>query len=192
MKRFLILTVALVASLSAFSQKIAHLDRKTLIEAMPESVAAKAELEARRGQYSTQYQTLQTEYEALATDYQANSKTWAPAITDLKIKAIQQKEQDLSEFEQSATTDLQKLEAELYTPIIEKADKAIADVAKENGITYVIDSGLGVLLYMGGEDILDKVKAKLAIPLTPATPVKPAPTNGAGTPAPAPGMTPKK
>ena len=109
---------------------------------------------------------------------------------DIKVKAIQQKEQDLAEFEQSATADLQKLENDLYTPIVAKAEKAIAEVAKENGITYVIDSGLGVLLYMGGEDLLDKVKTKLGIPLTPATPVKPAPTNGAGTPAP--GMAPKK
>jgi outer membrane protein len=192
MKRFLILTVALVASLSAFSQKIAHLDRAALVKSMPESVAAEAQLAASQNEYKSAYGNLEAEYNTLVQEYQANAETWGKPILEIKVKAIQQKEQALSEFEQTASADLQEQQNILYMPIIEKADKAIADVAKENGITYVIDSGLGVLLYMGGEDIIDKVKTKLAIPLTPATPVKPAPTNGAGTPAPAPGMTPKK
>lgn len=190
MKRFLILTVALVASLSAFSQKIAHLDRAALVKSMPESVDAEAKLAVLQNDYKSAYDNLQAEYDALVADYQANSKNWATALLEIKVKAIQQKEQSLAEFEQTASNDLQNQQNVLYTPIIEKADKAIADVAKEQGITYVIDSGLGVLLYMGGEDLLDKVKTKLGIPLTPVAPVKPAPTNGAGTPAP--GMTPKK
>jgi outer membrane protein len=190
MKRFLILTVALVASLSAFSQKLAHLDRAALVKSMPESVAAEAQLATLQNEYKTAYATLESEYNALVQEYQTYSETWAKPILEVKVKAIQQKEQSLAEFEQTASTDLQEQQNVLYMPIIEKADKAIAEVAKENGITYVIDSGLGVLLYMGGDDILDKVKTKLGIPLTPATPVKPAPGNGAGTPAP--GMTPKK
>ena len=190
MKRFLILTVALVASLSAFSQKIAHLDRAALVKSMPESVAAEAQLAVLQNDYKSAYGNLEAEYNTLVQEYQANAETWGKPILEIKVKAIQQKEQSLAEFEQTASADLQEQQNVLYMPIIEKADKAITDVAKENGITYVIDSGLGVLLYMGGEDILDKVKAKLGISLTPATPVKPAPTNGAGTPAP--GMTPKK
>ena len=190
MKRFLILTVALVASLSAFSQKIAHLDRAALVKSMPESVDAEAKLVVLQNDYKSAYDNLQGEYDALVQEYQTYAETWAKPILEIKVKAIQQKEQSLAEFEQTASNDLQNQQNVLYMPIIEKADKAIADVAKENGITYVIDSGLGVLLYTGGEDLLDKVKTKLAIPLTPATPVKPAPTNGAGTPAP--GMVPKK
>ena len=192
MKRFLILTVALVASLSAFSQKMAHLDRAALVKSMPESVAAEAQLTVLQNDYKTAYANLEAEYNALVQDYQANAETWAKPILEIKVKAIQQKEEALATFEQTASTDLQNQQNVLYTPIIEKTDKAIADVAKENGITYVIDSGLGVLLYAGGEDILDKVKTKLGIPLTPATPVKPAPTNGTGAPAPAPGAAPKK
>lgn len=189
MKRFLILTVALVASLSAFSQKIAHLDRAALVKSMPESVAAEEQLKVLQKQYETAYGEIEAEYNAMVQEYQANSGTWPKSILESKVKAIQQKEQSLSEFEQSASTDLQAQQNILYTPIIEKADKAIADVSKENGITYVIDSGLGVLLYSGGEDLLDKVKTKLGIPLTPATtPTKTPPTNG----VPAPGMTPKK
>jgi outer membrane protein len=59
--------------------------------------------------------------------------------------------------------------------LIEKIGKAIEDVAKEEGYSYVIDASTGVLLYRGGDDLTDKIKAKLGIPLTAPTEVKPTP-----------------
>lgn len=50
---------------------------------------------------------------------------------------------------------------QLVQPLIDKAKKAIEEVAKENGFTYIIDTSSGALLYSGGEDILPLVKKKL-------------------------------
>lgn len=175
MKRFLIFTAAVLLSVSAFSQKIAHLDRAALIKSMPESVEAEAKLMNAKKEYETIYSTYEAEYQQMVNDFQANQSTMPKAVLEIKVKAIQNKEQELMQFEQSASQDLQDQQNTLYTPIIEKADKAIADVAKANGYTYVIDSGLGVLLYAGGDDILDKVKLQLGIPLTPAPAPAPAP-----------------
>jgi outer membrane protein len=53
---------------------------------------------------------------------------------------------------------------ELTSPIIEKARKAVEDVATENSYTYVFNSTEGLLLYATpSDDITDLVKAKLGI-----------------------------
>jgi outer membrane protein len=50
---------------------------------------------------------------------------------------------------------------EKLAPIVEKAQKAINDVAKEKGIAYVFDSSS--LLTATGTDLMVDVKAKLGI-----------------------------
>ncbi len=60
---------------------------------------------------------------------------------------------------------MQRKQAEVMQPIIEKAQNAIKEVAKANGFTYVYDIASGVLLYFSddSEDILPLVKQKLGI-----------------------------
>jgi len=49
-------------------------------------------------------------------------------------------------------------------PIIDKAKKAIDDVAKDGNYTLILDSSVGVVLYsIDGDDILPAVKKKLGI-----------------------------
>ncbi|MGB0177823.1 MAG: OmpH family outer membrane protein, partial [Owenweeksia sp.] len=68
---------------------------------------------------------------------------------------------------QKAQEDLQQKQVELLTPIIEKATKAVQDVAKENGFTYILDSSpsKAVVIFAAdnSEDVMPKVKAKLGI-----------------------------
>ena len=65
----------------------------------------------------------------------------------------------------NAQQDYQTTERELFQPIIDKAKNAIDEVAKENGYTYVIDSGSGALIYFSdtSDDLFDLVKAKLGL-----------------------------
>ena len=77
-------------------------------------------------------------------------------INDLKER--------LDAFEVQATQDLQDKEMKLTAPIIEKARKAVEEVATENGYTYVFNSTEGLLLYATpSDDISDLVKKKLGI-----------------------------
>ncbi len=56
---------------------------------------------------------------------------------------------------------MQKKQAEGLEPIIEKAQKAIEEVAAAKGILYVLDFYGKGLLVKKGEDLYDAVKAKL-------------------------------
>ena len=167
MKKLILMSAVVLMSVVSFAQKIGHIDRTALIKAMPETAEVDKKLENVQKEYATAYQAMEQEYNQMVQEAQANQKTWPEAILQAKVKAIQDKEQQIAQFEQTASEDLQKQQASLYQPIIDKAAKAISDVAKENGFTYIIDSSLGVLLYTGGEDIIELVKAKLAVPAAP-------------------------
>ena len=77
---------------------------------------------------------------------------------------MQELETRIKNFDSSAQEELQAKQEELLTPIINKAKAAIAEVAKENGYTYVFDSAVGALLYQEESDnIFELVKKKLNI-----------------------------
>ena len=55
-------------------------------------------------------------------------------------------------------------EKELLEPILQKARKAIEDVASEGNYTYIFDKSVGSILYAKeSENILEKVKKKLKL-----------------------------
>jgi outer membrane protein len=87
-----------------------------------------------------------------------------PIKLEDKVKALKDLENRIKAYEQQAETYLQEKQEELLKPILDKAKKAIEEVAKENGYNYVFDSGYGLLLYSDeSDDILSLVKKKLGI-----------------------------
>ena len=60
---------------------------------------------------------------------------------------------------------LQQKQGELLQPVFDKAEKAIEEVAKEQGLMYVFDIGTKVVLYKSAQsvDVLPLVKTKLGI-----------------------------
>ena len=61
---------------------------------------------------------------------------------------------------------MQERQSELMKPLVDRAKKAIEEVAKENGYSYIFDTstGVGALLYTPeSDDIMPLVKKKLGI-----------------------------
>jgi outer membrane protein len=73
----------------------------------------------------------------------------------------------LQQFQTNAQQTLQQLNQRLLKPILEKANKAIADVAREGKFTYILDTNAagGTVLYSGPDavDILSLAKKKIGI-----------------------------
>lgn len=161
-------TLTLIAftllSTSIFAQKFGHLNSNELLLAMPERATVEEEVKKYAQQLESQLGIMSKEYQAKVQDYQSKEASMTEAIKKDKIKEITNLEERISEFQQTAQSDLQEREEKLLRPIIDKAKKAIEDVAKENGYTYIFDSGVGVLLYQKDSDnIMPLVKKKLGI-----------------------------
>ena len=86
-------------------------------------------------------------------------------VKQVRQSEIQEMEQRIATFQQTAYTDLQKKQQELVNPVIEKVRKAITDVATENKYTYIFDMSSQVILYTApnSNDITALVKKKLGL-----------------------------
>lgn len=168
-----ILSTILAFSTEAFAQKFGYVDTQELLSAMPERAQAETDIQNYAKELESQLRAMSTEWESKYGEYQAKATTMTDAIKKTKEKEIMDLEARIKEFQATAQDEIANKEKELLQPMIDKAKKAIEDVAKENKYTYVFDSSVGVLLYKPeGDDILPLVKKKLNI-------ITPAPTPGA-------------
>ena len=105
---------------------------------------------------------LQTKYQALQQK-QASGEL-APIEIEKQSAALKAEEAKLGEFENSSQQKIYEKSEELLKPIQDKITKAIKDVAAENNFLYIIDSGMGVVLYADpAADVTKLVKVKLGI-----------------------------
>jgi outer membrane protein len=150
--------------------KFGHIDSQKLLTSLPESEQAQKALEAEGKSLQDQMETMQVEYNNKLNDYMTNeklvpgdSKKWSDIVKADKEKELQDLGKRIQDFQQTAQEQIQKKKEELFKPIIEKVDKAIKEVAKENKFTYVFD--VASLLYFSEEsiDITSMVKTKLIV-----------------------------
>jgi len=168
MKKAITLSIlTLVFSLGIIqAQKIGHINSNELLIAMPERATIETEIQNHAKELETQLLAMQKELETKYQDFQAKEAMMTEAIRDDKIKELTGLEQRLKSFQENAQADLQKKEQSLTEPLITKAKNAIEDVGKENGYTYILDSGIGFILYMDpttAEDVMPLVKKKLGL-----------------------------
>ena len=170
MKKFaLILAFGLMTTASAFAigeagVKLGYVNSQELLSIMPDMVKADADLKAFAKQYQDQLETMGKEFEKKGGDYQTTEKTMSDAVKGVRQKELQDLESRIREYQQTAQEKIGKKKEDLYKPILEKADKAIKEVAKEKGYDYVFDASGGSLLYAKDSDnLMPLVKTKLGI-----------------------------
>lgn len=171
MSKQLILSIAFLFT-TAFSfaqQKIGYINSEELILSMPEAKKADAEISAYAKTFQDQLVTMQKELETKYKAYEAGAKSMSEAMIDVKQKELQDLQGRIQSTQQSAEEKVAAKRQELLKPITEKADKAIQDVAKEKGYTYILDSSTGAIVFATQTDnIIQDVKNKLGIKDTPA------------------------
>lgn len=165
MKKILVVIVALVIAAPTFAQqKFGHIDSAALLELMPEKAKAEKDLEAFAKEFQSALEAMAKEYEGKVAAFQQSEKDMIPTVRNTKVREITELERRIQEFQTQAQEEIAKKEQEVLTPIIEKARKAIDEVAEEKGYTYVFDSSVGVLLYAKDtEDVMADVKTKLGL-----------------------------
>ena len=162
--KHIVLVLATFLSTMAFGQKFGHLNSNELLLAMPERTSVENQIKKYAQDLESQLSAMTNEYQVKVQNFQSNEATMTEAIKKDKIKEITNLEQRINEFQQTAQQDLQAKEESLLKPLIDKAKKAIEEVAKENNYTYIFDSGVGVLLYQrDSDDIMPLVKKKMGL-----------------------------
>lgn len=163
-KVLLTLLVCVGFILSAQAQKFGYLNSNELLAMMPESIEMQEELQTYAKGLESQLSAMQAEYEKKVVEYQQNETSYTDVIKEDKIREIESIQQRVVEFQKNAQQSLSEKEAELFTPIRDRAMKAIDDVAKDGNYTFIFDSGSGSFLYAAeSENVLSLVKSKLGL-----------------------------
>ena len=165
--KILFLSVALMVGATSFAQnlKFGHISTSELLLAMPEREAAQKELQEYAKKLEDQLEIMQVEYNRKIQEYLENQETYSNIIKQTKERELQEIQNRIQEFQMGAQEDLQQKESQLIQPILQKAETAINEVAKERNLIYVFDVSSRVVLYYSesSENILPLVKTKLGI-----------------------------
>jgi outer membrane protein len=145
--------------------KLGHLNFQELVVQMPEYTKANSDMEVFGKQLEDELKKMSAELQKKADEFQKQEPKMAEAIKEMKEKELQDMQSRIQQFQQSAQQNVRKKEEELLKPIYEKAKKAIADVAKENGYSYIFDAGPGspVLYKPESENVTSQVSKKLGV-----------------------------
>jgi len=165
MKKLAILALFGLLTFNTFAQKLGHLDAQEILALMPEREKATEDYQEYAKGLESQLMSMQSLYQSSIQDYQDNEDTYSDLVKQDKISEIQGLEQRIGTFQQSAQESLQRKEVELLSPILEKLQNAINEVAEDGDYTYIFDNSAGgMLLYSkDSENISSLVKKKLGL-----------------------------
>ena len=142
--------------------KVAHINSQALISEMPKVKEAQAQLEKLQKTYATEIEASMKEYQTKLQTYSADAQNQTEVTNQARQKELAGMEQNIQLYQQTAQQDIQKKQAELLKPLVEKAKAAIQKVAKAQGFDYVIDATEGgSLILAGGKDLMAEVKVEL-------------------------------
>lgn len=165
MKKLFTLSVVLLISgaTGLFAQKLAHVNSQEILLQLPAVKTAEAYLLSKQKEAETDMQSLQAEYQNKINEFQQmqQNPNALQTLVESKYNEIMTLEKTMQEFQNNKQVELQELQQQQMTPILEKVKLAISDYGRVNGYTYIFDTSVGVILYEGGEDLTAKVTAEL-------------------------------
>ncbi|MBA4409113.1 MAG: OmpH family outer membrane protein [Bacteroidota bacterium] len=151
---------------NAQTSKFGHIDLQALYQIMPERAAGEKQFLAYQKELEDALGMMQKEAQTKYVEYLAKRDSLSETVRKMKEDDLNAMNDRIQTYQQSAQQQMQTKQAEIFKPMLDKADKAVKDVGAEKGLIYVFDMSSRVILYNSKEslDLLPLVKAKLAIP----------------------------
>jgi outer membrane protein len=163
---FLVSTLFFATATSVQAQKIGHLNSGNMLEKMPDVLVADSVLVLYRKSLSDQIELLQKMFEPRAKQFIQDRKEGklSPAEEKRQGEQLSKEEEQIRREAQDAEQKINAKRQTLLQPIIEKINKAIQAVGKENKYDYIMDTASGSMLFVTeSEDVAPLVKKKLGL-----------------------------
>ena len=167
-KAFIVALVAMLAfggnAMAQKTIKLGHINSNELMQIMPGRDSAQAALQKEVEELQADMEAMKKEYETKVNDYMAKRDQLSELIRKSKESDLQAMGSRIEGFQANAQKLLEERQEALLKPIIDRAKKAIEEVGRENGYTYIFDAGVGAVLYsQDSDDIMPLVKKKLGL-----------------------------
>lgn len=166
LKKILLAVAMLLPMLGASAQstlKIGVVDTNSIIQAHPDTQAAQTKIADASKKYEDEYAKLGEEMKRMYDELTNMKEDELPAIRERKTREFQDYQMKVQNFEQSAQQDLQRMQQELLSPIMQKIKDAIESVGKEGSFSLIQESAAQLYFAAPVVDITPQVKAKLGL-----------------------------
>lgn len=157
LKKVLLLAVLMVTSFSATAQiKIGYLNPQKVLDELPQTVTLRQNME----QFIQQKQQELVDLEQRVNEEYSTFLQNAVNLEEVQLQTEQARleglRDELAQKQQSAEQEVQRKRAELLSPILEKMDAAVAAIAKEMNLDFVLNESTrngDTILFFGQEDL---------------------------------------
>lgn len=164
MKKIFVIAIASLMALSANAQKIGRVNFNELVMLMPEMDAARETIAASQKEAEETYAAMVEEYQGKVSQYQQKSASWTAAIKESKEKELYDIQNRIQEFQQNISQELQQQQSQLMAPINEKANAAVKEIAKAQGIDVLLDASQAIYFSDAVIDLTADARKALGIP----------------------------
>lgn len=158
-------------NVNAQTIKIGYTNIDFILQNIPDSKDIQTKLATEKAQYDKLLNEKIAEFQKNYEDFQKNGAAMSAVIRADKEKSLTNKQTEIQEFQQNSEAALTRKQQDLLAPVMDKIQKAIDDVAKETGYTYVFNSDAGygttpvVLVAPESDNITNLVFKKLGVPI---------------------------
>lgn len=157
-KLILLLSILSIHSVAMFAQKIGYVKVETIMERIPEYVAAQSQIESMVQLYNDIIAKDLEKIEVKYKNYQQNKSRMTQSQRDIAETEIISDEKALKErqskyFGEDGEVTIKS--KELLDPVVNRVNAAIEEYAKRNGYSFIfdIDALSGVMYYNQTEDL---------------------------------------
>lgn len=164
MVKKLLLAIFIALPSLSFAQKFGIVNTQTIMQELPDVKDAQTQLETASKKYDEEFKNLQTEMQKKYEEFQKAQEEKAPqTILDRRTSELQELDQKIQQFRQTAAQDLERQQQQLLAPIQQKVINAINSVGAEGNYTFIFENTSPVYVGKDVTDITTAVKGKLGL-----------------------------
>lgn len=160
---FAVALMAFSAVASAQNFRAGFVNTETIIKELPEAQQASRNIEESGMKIRDTLQMMQKDFETRLEQYRKQESLMSADAKRKEEEALNALRMRFLQYQETKTAEVGQLREQFLKPIRDKVSKAIAEIAKEEKLSMVLDTVAGVVLY--SEDkaditykVLDRMK----------------------------------
>ena len=160
-KKIIIMALCMLPLAASAQSKFGYFNYDDMLKAMPEYTEAQNE-----NNYESELKRSEDEFDKKYTEFLDGQKEFPKSILMKRQKELQNLMDQTLEFKKDVKEMLSKAEKNLMAPVKQKLDEAVAAVAQEKALDYVINTAGNNYPYVNpntGVDLTEQLKQSLGI-----------------------------
>lgn len=159
----LLVAIMIALPMSLFAQKFGVVNTNEIMETMPEIKTIQTQMDAATKKYEAEFTKLQEEFQKKYEEFQKLDENTLPAIRDRRMQEMQELDNKIQQFRQTAAQDLQRQNQQLMAPVQDRLVKAIQAVGAEGNFTFIFENMQPVYVGKDVVNVTPDVKTRLGI-----------------------------